>query len=182
MAQIVATAPLQPASKSLGSLVQFLHNVHEHASSTASCTLVIVVNNMPRNYTYIKGWEYVTSGWNAYYGYPPYYAYGKPLWRQWCNRTCGIFGSGEHYVRATMELGEEKAKLIQRAMRGALVCSRIKKYGVGGHLPLHLLSARVVVRTDIDLQQCRLILPRESPILVSIWRTFGSLSCILLTG
>ena len=97
------------------------------------------------------------EGWGRYRGAPPYYAYGKPLWTDWCNHTRNCFG--EHRLRSELSFAKETATLIQRVMRGALARKRIKNYG-SGPLPLKLLSSRVVIKTDMGLQQSRSILPR----------------------
>ena len=100
--------------------------------------------------------ERLTGERRRYRGKPPYHAYRKPSWTEYCKYTQKLLFKG--MVDSALSFGNKKASLIQRVMRGALARKRIKKYGVGP-FSLQLLSSRVVVKTDMDLQHSRSILP-----------------------
>ena len=105
--------------------------------------------------------ERLTGERRRYRGKPPYHAYRKPLWTEYCKYVDKLLCNGRvgSANKRALSFGNKKASLIQRVMRGALARKRIKKYGRACPLPLQLLSSRVVVKTDMDLQHSRSILP-----------------------
>ena len=92
---------------------------------------------------------FMADPWGRYRGSPPYFAYGRPLWWAWCDYVCDIDEfNGAQRVNFSSWYCEDKTTLIQRVVRGYLV--RLRR-----PLSLRLLSARVLVRADVGLQQSR---------------------------